>query len=168
MSTGKWREFAELIGIVALVVSLVLVVYELRQNTYALQGTATSSISERQQFELYWSSEIASVYVKAIQTPSDLSATEAWQLSEWFTAAIAARQNEYLQFQLGLIDESDWRTTEGVIQLMFSFQWSRKWWEAYREIEWNDDFKQRVDELVATTMFDYAELLEQISQFGVD
>ena len=150
MSTRNFREYAELIGIAALVISLIVVVYELRQNTNALQGTATDAISERQQFELYWSSEIAPVFVKAIKDPEQLTASEIWQLSEWHTSAIAARQSEFSQYRLGLIEDTDWQTTEGVIQFMFSFKWSRDWWEAYREIPWNDDFKQRVDDQART------------------
>ncbi len=168
MSTRNFREYAELIGIAALVISLIVVVYELRQNTNALQGTATDAISERQQFELYWSSEIAPVFVKAIKDPEQLTASETWQLSEWHTSAIAARQSEFSQYRLGLIGDSDWQTTEGVIQFMFSFKWSQDWWEAYREIPWNDDFKQRVDDLIETNEFDYEDLLDRMSRFGTE
>ena len=168
MSTKTFREYAELIGIAALVISLVIVVYELRQNTSALQGTATDAISGRQQFELYWSSEMAAVFVKAIKYPEKLTAIESWQLSEWHTSAIAARQSEFSQYRLGLIEESDWQTTEGVIQSMFSFKWSRDWWEAYRKFPWNDDFKQRVDDLIEKNDFDYTDLLDQFSRFGTE
>jgi len=168
LGTKQFREYAELIGIAALVISLVIVVYELRQNTNALQGAATDAISERQQFELYWSSEMAAVFVKAIRDPEKLTAIESWQLSEWHTSAIAARQSEFSQYRLGLIEESDWRTSEGVIQSMFSFKWSQDWWEAYREMPWNDDFKQRVDDLIETNEFDYADLLDQFSRFGTE
>ena len=168
MSTRNFREYAELIGIAALVISLLVVVYELRQNTNALQGTAIDTISERQQFELYWSSEIAPVFVKAIKDPEQLTASETWQLSEWHTSAIAARQSEFSQYRLGLTEESDWQTTEGVIQSMFSFKWSQDWWEAYRDMPWNNDFKQRVDDLIETNEFDYADLLDQFSRFGTE
>ncbi len=168
MSTRNFREYAELIGIAALVISLLVVVYELRQNTNALQGTAIDTISERQQFELYWSSEIAPVFVKAIKDPEQLTASETWQLSEWHTSAIAARQSEFSQYRLGLIEDTDWQTTEGVIQFMFSFKWSQDWWVAYREIPWNDDFKQRVDDLIETNEFDYEDLLDRMSRFGTE
>ncbi len=168
MSTRNFREYAELIGIAALVISLIVVVYELRQNTNALQGTAIDTISERQQFELYWSSEIAPVFVKAIKDPEQLTASETWQLSEWHTSAIAARQSEFSQYRLGLIEDTDWQTTEGVIQFMFSFKWSQDWWVAYREIPWNDDFKQRVDDLIETNEFDYEDLLDRMSRFGTE
>jgi len=166
LNKGNWKEYAEFTGIAALVMSLILVVYELRQNTDALQGTTTDAIFERQQFELYWSSELAPTFVKAIRNPEDLDASETWQLSEWHTSAIAARQNEFSQYRLGLIEEADWQTTEGVIQLMFSFKWSRDWWQAYREVPWNEDFKRRVDNLIETNEFDYEELLDRFARFG--
>ena len=148
------------------VVSLFVVVFALRQNTDALKGATVDAIFERQQFELYWSGEIAPIFIKAIQSPSQLSAAESWQLSEWFTAAIAARHNEFSQYKLGLIDEKTWLITEGVIQLMFSFGWSQDWWELYRELPWDDEFKKRVDDVIQGSTFDYNEMLDQFSKFG--
>jgi hypothetical protein len=50
--------------------------------------------------------------------------------------------------------------------MMFSFKWSQNWWQAYSKIPWNDEFKRRVDDLIETNEFDYAELLDQVSRFG--
>jgi len=156
----------EIGGMAVVVVSLIVVVFELRQNTDALKGATVDAIFERQQFELYWSGEIAPIFVKAIQSPSQLSAAESWQLSEWFTAAISARQNEYLQYKLGLIDENIWLTTEGIIQLMFGFGWSKDWWDVYRDVPWDDEFKQRVDYLIETSTINYDGMLDKFSKFG--
>ena len=166
MSNQKWRPVAEVGGMLVVVASLLIVVYELRQNTDALRGSTIDAVTEHQQFELYWSSEIAPVFVKAIQTPAELDAVEAWQLSEWYTAAITARQNEFSQYKLGLVDEQTWLVTEGIIQLMLSFKWAQEWWAIYREIPWDEEFTLRVDELVEESTFDYKQFVEQISNVG--
>lgn len=148
--------------------SLLIVVYELRQNTDALKGSTLNAVSEHQQFELYWSGEIAPVFIKAILNPAEMDAIDAWKLSEWYTAAIVARQNEFSQFKLGLVNEKTWLVTEGIIQLMLSFQWSQEWWQIYRELPWDEEFVLRVDELVETSTLDYKAIVEQISNVGAE
>jgi len=64
MKRKKWRLIVEIGGVAVVVVSLLVVVFELRQNTAAIRGSAISAVAERQQFELYWSGEMAPVFVK--------------------------------------------------------------------------------------------------------
>jgi hypothetical protein len=168
MNDRKWRLIVEVGGIAVVVASLMLVVFELRQNTNALRGSTMDAITERGQFELHWSNEIASIFVKAIQDPSQLDTVEAYRLSEWMSAALNARQSEFVQYQLGLLDENGWLPIENVIELMFSFEWSREWWLIYRGGYWNQDFTSRVDQLIEESNIDYKEILEQLSNIGSD
>jgi len=168
MKRKKWRLIVEIGGVAVVVVSLLVVVFELRQNTAAIRGATLGAVAERQQFELYWSSEIASDFVKAIQSPSQLSPVEGWRMSEWLTAAIVARQNEYSQYRMGLVSEESWQLTEGTIQLMLSVEWSQNWWAVYREVPWDEAFISRVDTLVEESTFDYNEVLKQLSEIGTD
>ena len=63
-------------------------------------------------------------------------------------AAFVARQNEFSHYEMGLVDEDAWLLTEGTIQLMLSFEWSREWWNVYREVPWDSEFTARVDQLI--------------------
>ena len=166
MSNQKSRLIVEVVGIIVVVVSLLIVVFELRQNTDALRGATLDAITERGQFELQWSSDIAPIVVKAIQDPSQLDTVEAYRLGEWLTAAMNARQNEVIQSQLGLLDERTWAAMEHVIQAVLGYEWSREWWSIYRGGFFNQEFVMRVDELIEESTFDYRELLEQLSNIG--
>jgi hypothetical protein len=153
-------------GIAMVVLSLLLVVFELRQNTNALRGSTFDAITEHGQFELYWSSEIAPIVVKAIQDPSQLDVVESFRLGEWLTSAMNARQNEFVQYQLGLIDERSWETLENVIQVMLGYEWAREWWSIYGTNFVNREFVAKVDELMEGSTFDYAQTLEELSEIG--
>lgn len=168
MNERNWRLIVEVGGVAVVVASLLLVVFELRQNTDALRGATLDAITERGQFELHWSSEIAPIFIKAVQDPSQLDTIEAYRLGEWMTSALNARRNEFAQYQLGLLDESSWLASESIIQFLFSHEWAREWWLIYRGAFWNQDFVKRVDELVETSPFDYEEILEQLSNIGSD
>ena len=64
MKSLNWRLVAELVGLTAVFVSLLVVVFELRQNTSALRGSTLYAVTEQKQFELHWGSEIAPIQVK--------------------------------------------------------------------------------------------------------
>jgi len=168
MDSKKWRLVVEIGGMTVVVVSLLVVVFELQQNTAAIRGATLGAVAERQQFELYWSGEIAPVFVKAIQTPDQVNAIEAWQLSEWLTSAMNARVSEYSQYRLGLANEETWLTTKATIQMMLSFEWSQEWWSIYRDGPWDQEFVALVDSIVEESTYDYNEVLEQLSEIGTD
>lgn len=81
-------------------------------------------------------------------------------------AAIVARQNEFSQYEMGLVDEDAWLLTEGTIQLMLSFEWSRERWNVYREVPWDSEFTARVDQMIEESTLDYKDVLEQLSKIG--
>jgi len=51
MNSGKSQSLVEYIGIVAVVASLLLLVYEIRQNTLAVQSTALQQHCPTHQFD---------------------------------------------------------------------------------------------------------------------
>lgn len=94
----------EVVGATGVIATLIYLSVQIRQNTKAVRGAALDAITERKQFELKWSSEIAGAFRKSIENPAALADEESWQLTEWMTAAFVARQNEYFQYKNGLID----------------------------------------------------------------
>jgi len=166
LSTRKWRLVVEAGGAAIVVVSLLLVVFELRQNTDALRGSTIDAITEHGQFELYWSGEIAPIVVKAVQDPAQLDIVESFQLGEWLTSAMNARQNEFAQFQLGLLDQQSWTALENVIEVILGYDWAREWWSINRNALYNEEFAAHVDKIVEESTFDYAQVLDQLSKIG--
>ncbi|MEJ2503508.1 MAG: hypothetical protein P8177_09405 [Gemmatimonadota bacterium] len=142
---------AEAGGAVAVVLSLLYLSVQIRQNTRAVRGSTAHAVTERQQVELHWSHEIASIFAKAIETPDQLNSAEAWSLSEWLTAAIVMRQNEFRQYRLGLLDEDSWKQAENVILMVLSLTWARNWWYVLGREQVQEDLAARIDELLATT-----------------
>ena len=162
----KWRLIVEAGGAAIVVFSLLLVVFELRQNTDALKGSTIDAITEHGQFELYWSAEIAPIVVKAVQDPAQLDIVEAYRLGEWITAAMNARQNEFVQYRLGLLDEQTWASLENVIEVLLGYDWAREWWSINRNALFNQEFVVHVDRIIDESTFEYAQVLEQLSEIG--
>ena len=146
----NWEAIAaigDIIGAIAVVITLVYLAFQLRQNTRAIRGSTFDSVTQTQQTELRWASDISDVWAKAIETPSELDSSEAWKMSEWLVSAMAARQNEYLQFKRQHLDPDEWKASESIILVILSLPWARNWWKTLGEKVYHADFVSFVNEL---------------------
>lgn len=139
---------SELVATIGVIISLVYVARQIRQNTRAVKGATTHAVTERQQTELHWSHEIAGIFTKAIETPGELSSSEAWSLSEWLSSAIVMRQNEYRQYRLGLLEDEVWNQSERVISMLLGFPWGRHWWKVVGREQVNPRLAGHIDGLL--------------------
>ena len=68
-------------------------------------------------------------------------------MSEWLTAALLARQNEFFQYRRGLLDREVWEASEGIIQAILSTSWARNWWKVVRRGTGSSAFVAHVESL---------------------
>ena len=140
---------SEVIGAVAVVISLIYLAYQVRQNTRAIRGSTLDAITDHMQDELRWSAEIGHIWRKVFEAPDTLTFEESWQLGEWTNAAFTARQNEYHQYCHGLLDKEVWLASENIIRLLVSLDWVREWWERHARNDRSAGFVDLVDRLIA-------------------
>jgi hypothetical protein len=147
MTLEQYAYLAEIIGMAIVVVTLIFLVLQMRQNTRTIQGSTIDSVTQTQQAELRWSSDISDVFSKAIERPTDLDSSEAWKMSEWLISAMAARQNEFLQFKRRHLDPEEWKAFETIILVILSLPWARNWWKTLGHKVFHADFVGLVNEL---------------------
>lgn len=140
---------SELIGAVAVVVSLIYLAGEVKHNTRAIRGSTLDAITAHQQFELRWSAELAGAFRKCLEAPDSLTFEESWKLSEWMTAAFAARQNEYHQYRQGLLDKAVWQSAENIIRLILGSEWALGWWRDYGRAYLSPEFVAMAEGLLS-------------------
>ena len=139
---------SELIAALATLATLAYLALQIRQNTRAIRGSTLHSVTQTQQNELHWGGEIAGVFTKAIENQTALTPVEAWQMSEWLMSAMAARQNEYVQYRDGHITQEVWEASENIIRIVASFDWGRNWWVTFGNKSFSVEFVALVDELM--------------------
>jgi len=137
----------ELIAAIATLATLAYLALQIRQSTRVIRGSTVHSVTQTQQNELRWGSDISEVFVKAIGS-TELTPEEVWQMSEWMMSAMAARQNEYVQYRHGHMASEVWEASENIICMLTSFDWGRKWWTVYGHKTFTKDFVILVDELM--------------------
>jgi hypothetical protein len=110
--SATWREVAELIGITAIVVSLIAVVVELRQTQAAIsagtyQARAFDGMtSAREQYNGdYIAPILARVDLEDPNSLNELSEEERFRLRIFYLSQMIDFDNEFYQYQNGFLDE---------------------------------------------------------------
>ncbi len=157
----------EIVGAGAVVLSLLYLAAQIRQNSRIVRGTSVQSIAHTIQAELRWSGDYGEIFVKMIEAPESLTKVEAFKLGEWMTAAMWARQNEYVQFRQKLIGEDVWHGCRGILKNMFSIPWVRRWWANFDRTAFTSEFIDLVSKVEAEVMaadqpFDYQAYVNNI------
>jgi hypothetical protein len=155
---------ADIVGSAAVVITLIYLALQLRQNTKTIQGASFESVTQIQQTELRWASDISDVFAKAIERPSELDSSEAWKMSEWCLSAMSARQNEYLQFKRRHLNADEWKASESIILVILSMPWARNWWKTLGDKVFHADFVRIVNELYEreVMVIDWASVLRDL------
>lgn len=105
MSRESSKDLYEKIGIVAIVVSLAIVAYEVRQNTNAIRSTVVHSISQQSFDAVALSIENKDVRDALYASASGNATPEQKRLVDLaYTALLRIQLNRYLQSDIGVID----------------------------------------------------------------
>ena len=151
MKQTNWKDIAELIGIAAIVASLVFVGLELRQTQSALiastyQARAFDAMSSSRDLadSEYIGPILATIDIEDEQSLDSLSSEEIWRLRQYYVSRMIDLDNEFYQYQNGYLDEEFF---EG--QFKCSVVRNAKGWRALGIGELRSDGTKVVDELLA-------------------
>ena len=151
MSKTNWKDFAELVGIAAIVASLGAVAYQLQQTQAALnastyQARAFDAIAEAQYVA---ESEYLLPILVNTQNGQDaeaiaaLSDSDHARLYQYFRARMIDWDNEFYQYQNGYLDKDFFEnTTKSNVKRM------APQWRAAGMTEPRKEFKEFVDNLL--------------------
>jgi hypothetical protein len=112
MKIKKVAAIAEIISAVAVIVSLLYVGYEVRQNTAAVKSTAYQSIHDAE--DLFWQSISADSELSVLWDAGMIGGLEALEPAERSQYAITVRrliylyQNVHYQQRKGVVDDELW------------------------------------------------------------
>lgn len=150
MSLQRYALVAEIIGGVALVIGLIFVGLELRQNTTAQRVTATQTlvVDYENAIDKLADAENACIYVLGINGLQNLSGIERYRFFVlWFHIFRAAEQLHYYSLE-GMIEPQIWRGFQRQLNEVSRLPGVREWWSIRRD--WfSDDFQTFIDDLVA-------------------
>lgn len=140
---------AEIVGAVAIVISLIYVGQELRANTAAVKAASLQSItnsSSASMLAVVENGDFAGIRLQGDQDPTQLSETDRlryvlYQRQMWFHF-----QNVWTQWGLGVIDDGVWMGYRNVIcDDLVGTEEQRQWWDGAHAYSLSDGFKTVIE-----------------------
>ena len=132
MRSDNWKSTAEFVGIAAIVLSLVMVSYELRQSTAVATATAifdVNTIFDESYRTRAQNRELDELIEKGHSNPEDLSERERSQFRAWLRADMNVAEATWFYQDRGIIPEEGF---EGFMESVCSHVGSpggTKYWE---------------------------------------
>lgn len=135
MKTVGWKDIAELIGITAIVASLIFVGLEMRQQQVLARAELGSQSFEymtsiRQAFS---DPAFAGTYVKMLENPGELTNAETASLNGFYHELIQLVERDCYLVGLGVFSECT-NTLNRFYPEYFGNQFAKNWWRSTRGI----------------------------------
>ena len=126
----KWSAIAEVVSSVAILLTLMYLAIQTQQNTDAIQGSVRQAMLSEDRESVY----------KVIDYPflnqrTGLTEEQKVQLSHYLIAFLRMRENHWLQYQNGVLDEATWKAYRApLVVVIFSSEFGRTLWQLYSEL----------------------------------
>jgi len=150
MKLKRYAQLAEIIGSLAVIVGLIFVGLELRQNTITQRVTATQTLVvdyENAVDLLAKDTESACIYVRGSNGLDNLTGIEQYRFFVmWFHVLRAAEQLHYYSLE-GMVDQRIWRGFQRQLDEVVRYPGVQQYWERRRDW-YSDEFQAFIDQVV--------------------
>jgi hypothetical protein len=156
----------EFIGSVAVVLSLVYLAIQVRQNTASIRTENFARALERvsaMQSLLFENRDLAQLQAQGVLDPSTLTRVERLQLTWWLTEAFGAFEFMFHQAQSGALPDEVWGRWSASIAWWLSFPGVQAWWRAI-PTPFSESFTSFVDAQIRDARFD-PEAVDRFNKF---
>jgi hypothetical protein len=151
MTRDKWKDVAEFAGISAIVASLIMVTFELKQNTdmtraQIIQSRAETAVNLADSF--YNSDFMPNIFVKA-GNGEDLTEEEISRYEFWIRASLRNQDNNLQQYNQGLLPDHMPRAVSAAARNIVAHSTvSQRYWARSKRI-FSDEFIEFVDKALS-------------------
>ena len=145
LSLAEWVQLGEVVGVFAVLASLLLVIYSINQNTTALRGATGNLVFELHselQGKFIDDPALAALYVKAEESAAVLSEEETVRWTKYRHAMLDLWAMAYQRNVEGLYADAEWQAWNDYFVHVFSDQAERMTqgeWVAW-SYGWDDTF----------------------------
>lgn len=145
---AKWASIAEIISSVAILVTLLYLAIQTKQNTDAINSQSRQSLAESAVFEqTIWlkNPELSSFIVDA---SIEMTFEQKVQLDSLMLLSLTRREFAFRQYQAGVLDENVWNQESEIVALLLGTERTRSWWNTLGRNGFGDNFSKAVDLII--------------------
>lgn len=135
----------EIVGATAVVVTLIYLTTQIRQNTRQLASTSLQGLADRAENRMLLmasSADFAGILAKSQNDPQSLSEREVIQLNGWHGAWMTDLEETYRQFKLGTVTPATMAARVRMYRSLYAVPLVRSFWADTRDfcepefVEW--------------------------------
>ena len=147
MTLDDLANLGQVIGAIAVVVSLIYVALQIRQNTNAVRSATAQTVHEH--FAKWYhlvaaDDELSQIVAKGLRDYQSLSEKERVRFVATFMAFLSYSQNAFLKWREGLLAPPLWRGWELVIMNLVCAPGGRSFWKD-RAYMFGDEFRRYIE-----------------------
>jgi hypothetical protein len=126
---------AEFVGAIAVVVTLIYLAVQIRQNHRLIESQTIHAQTQQEQHWLAMQSqpEIVAALKKAYVTGEDLGTEDRLYFEAFFLSKIASVKDDFLHFRRGLMTRTEWEQRKAEFAPFFIAEYAREHWREYRQ-----------------------------------
>jgi len=151
MKLKKYALIAEICGGLAVIIGLIFVGLELRQNTLMQRVTATQTLVvdyENAVDALGKDEQSACIYVRGNNNLDSLVGVDRYRyFVMWFHVLRAGEQLHYYSLE-GMVDQRIWRGFQRQLDEVVRYRGVQEYWKSRRDW-YSDEFQEFIDEMMA-------------------
>jgi hypothetical protein len=150
---SNWASIAEIVSGVAVVVSLVVLIVEIRGNTDEVRAAALTNISGRTQELILANMSDPALRAARLKERQgqELSPSDELLLDQALSLQMKYTEESFLAFRDGRLDEEIWQTRANQIVDSLGNENDRRRWDRRKDRGWYvDDFVQWVNSEITT------------------
>ena len=150
---GSGRCIGEIIGALAVFLTLIYLALQIRQNTKAVQASAVdASISKvtsvRQ--SMYESAEVAEIYIAGLANPDDLDELSRTRFRLVMHNVLMSISNIYSQTNFAGLSSSMWESQLVLLRRVVTSPGGQWFWKEY-QLEFDETFREQIEAILQDT-----------------
>ena len=147
MTLNDLANLGQVIGALAVVISLIYVALQIRQNTNAVRSATAQTVHEH--FANWYNliaadAELAQIAAKGLRDYASLSEQEKVRFIATFMAFISYSQNAFLKWREGLLKPALWLGWEQVMMNLFGAPGGKALWKE-RSYLFGEEFRRYIE-----------------------
>ncbi len=153
MTIQDWGALGELIGGLAIIVSLIYVGLQIKQNTKATQVATSQEFIESHGavvLPVAFNKEFRDVYWRGLAGLSNLQGSELAAFSAWNIQGFRAWESFYYQWQAGVLDDHLWSGFKIQFCALIGSPGIREMWKM-RQHFFSEEFQEFVEQKITDT-----------------
>ena len=149
MNTSRLADISEIVSSIAILITLIFLTIQMQQNTQAIEATTRQAALDAD--TQFINQAINHPETVLGWTRPELTDEEAVQQMMSLVLFFRNRENDFIQYRRGVMDEATWQRYISSITATFRYENNRNWWLNYGASAFDPDYVEEINRILERT-----------------